>query len=291
MTLRTSDSKKDIFYLMNKYSGVISKVEIEMLMIYLFDCERLDLYVRDFSVNDTVEGLFDSLARRRLNKEPVQYITGTAEFMGMEFIVTKDVLIPRPETEILVDEIASRFTPHALREKKKILDLCTGCGNIAVSLSKLMPQAEVVATDVSQEALKVAEENAIYHGVSDRIRFYKGDIFNALIYEYIDNNSKFDIIVCNPPYIKESDLPLLQEEVRMEPRIALNGGRDGLDFYRVIAKESRRYLKSGGRLLLEIGFGETRAAKEIFSLYNSFSLDRVIQDFAGIDRAMCFNLT
>src|SRR3989338_2415682 len=138
MLLKTSIPKKDIFYLINKYSGVISKVEAEMLLGYLFNCARLDLYVRDFIVNETIEELYDSLISRRLNGEPTQYITGRAEFMGIDFIVTKDTFIPRPETELLINEISR----GGFKTLPYILDLCAGSGNIAISLAKLIPQAE-----------------------------------------------------------------------------------------------------------------------------------------------------
>jgi len=278
MILKTADSKKDVFYLINKHSGVVSSVEAEMLLEFLFNCEKLDLYVRDFVVNNTIEELYDLLVSRRLSGEPVQYITGRAKFMGLDFIATKDVLIPRPETEILVNEIVeARFIAP------KILDLCTGSGNIAVSLAKLIPQAEIIATDISENALKIAEKNAGLHQSSVRIKFYKGNLFNALMFA---KNPKFDIIVCNPPYIKEADFPYLQKEVRLEPRIALNGGKDGLGFYRDIAKESRRYLKKGGSILLEIGFGQREAVTAIFNITGKFKIDKIVKDFSGIERVI-----
>jgi len=281
MALSVFKNKKDIFYLMNKYSGAISKVEAEMLLEYLFDCARQELYIKDFGINDTIEELYDSLIERRLGGEPAQYIIGRAEFMGLDFIVTKDTLIPRPETEILVNEIIN--LPGG--RKRRILDLCTGSGNIAISLAKLMPQAEITAADVSEAALKIAEKNADRHDARDRIKFYKGNVFNALVF---DKNPKFDIIVCNPPYIKKAEFPYLQNEVKQEPEIALNGGGDGLDFYRIIAKESHRYLEKCGSILLEIGFGQKQALKDIFSLYNIFEIRKIIKDFSGTERARQF---
>jgi len=332
MKSKTVDYKRDVFYLMNKYSGAISRVEAEMLLEYLFNCARPELYIKDFGINDIIEELYDSLIERRLSGEPVQYIIGRAEFMGLDFIVTKDTLIPRPETELLVNEIIVssrlgfslgrgqprsnnilRASPERASREVKILDLCTGSGNIAISLAKLMPQAEITATDVSEAALKIAEKNAGRHNARERIRFYKGNVFNALVFdtfggkskgrgrlsintgiakqEDVVKNPKFDIIVCNPPYIKEADFPYLQKEVRQEPKIALNGGKDGLDFYRIIAKESHRYLEKYGSVLLEMGFGQAQAIKDIFSSYNIYEIDRVIKDFSGIERAMWINLS
>lgn len=306
MITKIAGSKKDIFYLMNKHSKAIAKVEAEMLLEYLFNCTKLDLYIRDFAVDETIEELYDSLVSRRLNKEPVQYMTGCAEFMGLDFIVTRDVLIPRPETEILVNEIinSSQFgcfqqshsnaIKYSLSEatkfpnrEVKILDLCTGSGNIAVSLARLMPQAEIVATDISEDALKIAKKNAIRNQAGDRVKFYKGNLFHALVFA---KNPKFDIIVCNPPYIKEEDFPFLQKEVREEPEIALNGGKDGLDFYRIIAKDSHRFLEKGGKILLEIGFGQRKAVEDIFLSCSIFDVYKVIKDFSGTERAVWINL-
>ncbi|MCX5687080.1 MAG: peptide chain release factor N(5)-glutamine methyltransferase [Candidatus Omnitrophica bacterium] len=307
MALKAIKIKKDIFCLMNKYAGSVSKIETELLLKYLFNCAKLDLYIGDFTVNETMEELYDSLISRRMSGEPVQYITGCAEFMGLDFVVTKDVLIPRPETEILVNEALDLCSSAPVR----ILDLCTGSGNIAISLAKLIPQAEIVATDISDAALKIAEKNVIRHNVSDRIKFCKGNLFNALVFdtlnskprndsyfsvnssikqEYVVKNPKFDIIVCNPPYIKEEDLPLLQKEVRAEPKIALSGGKDGLDFYRIIAKESHRYLKENGSILTEIGFGQAQAVEDIFSSNSTYKIYKTIRDFNQIDRVITLQL-
>src|SRR3989338_3219378 len=146
MLLSASKSKKDIFYLMNKYSGIVSRVETEMLLEYLFNCAKLDLYTRNFIVNEAIEELYDSLIERHIGGEPSQHITGHAEFMGLDFIVTKDTFIPRPETEILVNEICR----GGFKTLPYILDLCTGSGNIAVSLAKAEPLLEIIATDISE---------------------------------------------------------------------------------------------------------------------------------------------
>lgn len=285
MAVKNNICKKDIFYLMNKYSGAISIVERDMFLEYLFSCAKLDLYVKDFVISDAIEGLYDSLIERRIRGEPAQYITSRAEFMGMDFLVTKDTLIPRPETEILVNEIYASM--GRLETSPFILDLCAGSGNIAVSLAKLIPEAEVIATDISEDALKVAEKNAIRHRVDNRIKFYRGDLFNAFCFT---KNPKFDIIACNPPYIKRAELAYLQKEVRREPGIALDGGEDGLDFYRVIASQSHRYLKKRGSILLEIGFGQKEAVKDIFTSCNIYEVKKIIRDFSSIERAIWINL-
>ncbi len=218
--------------------------------------------------------------------QPVQYIEGKAGFRGLDFVVNKDVLIPRPETERLVDEALSVFS-RQLSARLKILDLCTGSGNIAVSLARELQAAEIVATDISAPALKVAQENAVLHGVGEKIAFYNGDLFKALP---VEKNLKFDIIVCNPPYVKKGDFDFLQKEVREEPYIALYGGIDGLDFYRRIAGEAKDHLKTGGVLFLEIGFGQAKHIIDIFSIGRIYRVERIVRDFAGIDRILWINL-
>jgi len=296
--------KKDILYLLNKYSGVVSKIETEILLEQLFNCERIDLYAKDFIISEEIENRYDTIIKRRLDSEPVQYITGRTEFMGFDFIVTPDTFIPRPETELIVQ--LTRDTLHVTRTNNpKILDLCTGCGNIAISLAQLIPGAEIIATDISGPALKIAEKNAMLHGVTDRVKFYQGNLFNALVLdtfggksqergrlsvntdideECVEKNYKFDIIICNPPYIKQAELKDLQKEVLFEPESSLNGGKDGLGFYRIIAEKAYLYLKEGGSLLMEMGFGQAEAVKEIFSCDYKYELYRVIKDFNQIDR-------
>ncbi|MBU1147081.1 MAG: peptide chain release factor N(5)-glutamine methyltransferase [Candidatus Omnitrophica bacterium] len=219
-------------------------------------------------------------------KEPIQYIEGRANFMGLDFIVNKDVFIPRPETGMLVDEtlyfVDTRYS--ILDTHPRILDLCTGCGNIAVSLARSLPDVEIVATDISQASLEVAKENAMRHGVEKNITFYKGDFFNFLP---LEKREKFDIIVCNPPYVKKSDFEWLQEEVRCEPRRALYGGEDGLDFYRRIENEAPGHLREKGSVFLEIGFGQKGQIIDIFESKGIYRINRVKKDFAGIDRVVC----
>jgi len=279
---------------LNKFSNILPQHETEALLSCLFKCTRRDLYTKDIPADRDVEDLFDSMVQRRLAGEPLQYITGCADFMGMDFMVEKGVFIPRPETGLLVNEVlcAIRYLPRtrakrvvrgALCGNKRltILDLCAGSGCIAVSLAKTIPGAGLTATDISERALCVARKNAVLHGVSERIRFYKGDLFEALVF---DKNLKFDIIVCNPPYVKDSDIGFLQEEVRQEPEVALDGGHDGLKFYRRIAGLAPRYLKQGGSIFLEMGIGQANDVEGIFSSEGLYRLMSVKKDFAGIER-------
>ena len=178
---------------------------------------------------------------------PIEHITHQKEFMKLNFFVDKNVLIPRQDTEILVEEvikIAKRINA------KKILDLCTGSGAIAVSLAKYLPQTEITAIDISNDALKIAKKNAVSNHVENQITFISSDMFTNL------NEEKFDIIVSNPPYIKTNVIKELDIQVKNEPYIALDGGEDGLDFYKKIINESYQYLKCNGYLCLEIGFDQ-----------------------------------
>ncbi|MBU3911786.1 MAG: peptide chain release factor N(5)-glutamine methyltransferase [Candidatus Omnitrophica bacterium] len=275
--------------MINKYTDIVSRFEIEELLAYLFNCSRTDLYSKELAVGQGKELLLDSLVQRRLAGEPLQYITGRADFMGMDFKVRERVFIPRPETEILVNAALDLLHTkrYTLNADLKILDLCTGSGCIAIGIAKAMPAAEIVATDISEDALKAARENAVMHDVAERIKFYKGDLFEPLVF---DKTNKFDIIVCNPPYIKSSDMGLLQREVRREPGCALDGGPDGLEFYRLIARDASKHLKTKGALFLEIGLGESHDARKIFSDERSYMIKDVIKDFAEIDRVLWIDL-
>lgn len=192
--------------------------------------------------------------KRVILGEPVQYITGLQEFMKLNFFVTKDVLIPRQDTEVLVEEVIkiAKEIPNPV-----ILDLCTGSGAIAVSLAKYIPNSKIYGIDISEKALEVAKKNAEFNGVKNSIEFRVSDLFNKI------RNQKFDIIVSNPPYIKKEDIKLLPKDVQKEPKIALDGGTDGLAFYSRIAKSAYKHLKRGGYLCLEIGYNQKLQVKKI----------------------------
>lgn len=277
--------QKNIFYLINKYLGRVSRVDLESLLSYIFRCSRSELYVNELVIDEQTERLYDSLIARRISGEPLQYITGVAEFMEMDLNVDKDVFIPRPETEILVNEVSREIRNK--EQVNRLLDLCTGSGNIAIGLAKSAPTVEIIATDISGRALDRACMNSIFQGTKKSITFYKGDLFDALP---LDKKYKFDIIVCNPPYVKRDDIGLLQEEVQVEPRIALDGGLDGLDFYRKIASKARAYLSLGGSLFLEVGAGQAEDTSVIFEAEDKFKVRKIIKDLAGIDRVLWIDL-
>jgi release factor glutamine methyltransferase len=226
---------------------------------------------------------FEEALRRRLEREPVAYITRNREFWSQDFYVTPDVLIPRPDTERLVEialALAAAF--HATRPLR-ILDVGTGSGAVAVSLAKELPSAELWATDVSTAALAIAQGNAAGSGTGERIRFFGGDLFDALD----DKAVRFDLIVSNPPYIRSGDIAGLAPEVnRWEPRSALDGGVDGLDFYRRITTEAWPYLASNGAVALEIGAGIGAAVVAVFAGSGRYAPAQVFFDYAGRDRVV-----
>ncbi|HKZ77944.1 MAG TPA: peptide chain release factor N(5)-glutamine methyltransferase [Pyrinomonadaceae bacterium] len=219
---------------------------------------------------------FRNTVERRAQGEPLQYITGHQEFFGLDFEVTPDVLIPRPETELLVEQALSLIEES---DKLGVCDIGTGSGCIAIALAKRRPGIKVVATDLSEKALRVALRNAVRNGVSDRIIFLASDCFAA-----IKGSANFDLLVCNPPYVAADALAGLQREVReYEPRIALTPGDDGLTVIRRLLNESHGYLKLGGHLLMEIGFDQRARVAELVDA-KVWELREIHKDLQGIHR-------
>ncbi len=210
---------------------------------------------------------------------PIQYIIGSTEFCGLGIKVNEDVLIPRPETELLVETAAGLAgNRQQTGYRAKVLDLCTGSGCIAIALTKRLADCKIVASDISERALALAEENAKSHG-AESIDFVKSDLFNDL-------KGPFDIIVANPPYISGPEFTGLQEEVLKEPRIALYGGEDGLDFYRRIFSAAGEFLTDGGYLAAEIGYGQSAAVREICESVEGFKVIDIKKDSGGINRVI-----
>lgn len=209
---------------------------------------------------------------------PLQYITNIQEFMGMNFFVDENVLIPRPDTEILVEE-----TLNIIKENKykTVIDMCTGSGAIAISIAKYSNASKIYAIDISGNALEVAEKNALNNGVSKKIEFIKSNMFENV------NNIKFDIIVSNPPYIETEVIKTLEKQVQKEPKIALDGGNDGLDFYRKLLISSEKYLTPNGTICMEIGYNQRESVTEIFK--TKFKNVICKKDLAGNDRVIIVN--
>jgi len=257
--------------------------EKELLLTSLLDCKRSDLYAKNFSLDDNQKEILTSMLKRREKGEPVQYITGFTEFMGFPIKVDRRVLIPRPETEILVEQTIQFIRNNFSAREINILDLCTGSGNIAISLARHLSGNRIVASDISSQALDIARENAAANNVQDKIIFIESDLFKQ---GFEGRNSLFDIIVCNPPYLKFSDLDHAATELAFEPRIALDAGKDGLLFYEKIISQAPQYLKKDGYLILEIGFNQLNAIKEILGFCKKFVLENVVKDYNNIDRVI-----
>lgn len=224
---------------------------------------------------------FEKRIYARIEGLPLQYIVGMQEFMGLPFRVNPSVLIPRLDTEILVEQVLGIIEGKDMKAPE-ILDLCTGSGAIGISIAAKVPDAIVTMTDVSEEALQTAMSNAGLNGVNRRCIFLLGDMFNA-----VSEDKTYDIIVCNPPYIKTDEIETLDMEVKdHEPRIALDGGKDGLDYYRIIAEEASMHLKSGGILALEIGCDQAIDVKRLLNKATTFYPPRVVRDLMHLDRVI-----
>ena len=215
---------------------------------------------------------------RRAKHEPLQYIVGNVEFFGLELKVSPSVLIPRSETELLVEKIVEQYKDSIALN---ILDIGTGSGNISIALAKNIPGARVTSIDISDEALDIAKENAMNNEVSDSIEFYKLDILNGSINSL---NHKFDLIVSNPPYVNKTDYKDLESEIsEFEPDIAVTDFDDGLKFYKRIGQVSKDLLNKNGKLFVEIAQGQADEVTEIFTI-NNFVDIKVLKDYADIDR-------
>lgn len=222
------------------------------------------------------------LIMRRVGREPLQYILGTQDFCGLEFAVNQAVLIPRPETELLVEYVAQRIP---VEQQATILDVCTGSGCIAVSIAQLRPRARVIATDLSSPSLDVARQNATRHAVCERITWLEGDLLGALVRQRLEGT--VDVIVSNPPYIAEDDWAILQPEVRLfEPRGALVAGPQGTELHERLLQEAGQYLSLGGVLIMEIGAGQARAIRRIVERIPGYRFHRLVYDAAGLERVV-----
>ena len=231
-----------------------SRLEAQILLAHVLGCSRVQLYTGfDKPLGETELASYRGLIKRRLAGEPVSYLVGETEFWGLPFHVEPSVLVPRPDTETVIEVVRTARPDRA--SPCRILDLCTGSGVIAVSLAREYPAAAVVATELSPAAAALARRNAARNAVGERVEVRDGDLFAPVAGE------RFDVIAANPPYIVSSVIPTLAAEVRREPVIALDGGRDGLGFYDRICAQARSHLAPGGVLVLEHGYDQADAVR------------------------------
>ena len=247
-----------------KNGGIInSGREAEILLSYFLEMNRSEIYLNfDRVLKDIEKTQLEKKIQQRIEKIPLQYITKHQEFMGMDFLVEKGVLIPRPETEILVDEVIKRLKNYKYSNNLKVADLGTGTGIIAICLAKFIDNIIIYATDISKKSLQIALKNAQKHECKDKIIFLQGDLFEPFMGKI--GKSNLDGIISNPPYIDSYDFESLPPEIKdNEPKIALSGGIDGLDYYRKIIKKSPQYLKKNGFVALEVGISQAKKVKEL----------------------------
>ncbi len=260
------------------------RLDAELLLGHILGLTREQLMVganRLLSSEQREE--YADVLRRRLQREPVAYITGRQEFWSLDFDVTSDILIPRPETERLVEIALKLGAEMSMGGALRILDIGTGNGAIAIALASELPAAEIFATDVSEAALVVARGNAVKHRIAARMQFLRGDLFEAIS----DVKVAYDLILANPPYIRRGEIDELEPEVsQWEPRGALDGGVDGLDFYRRIAAEACHYLRPNGAVVVEMGADMGAAVVTLFESPGRYAGAQIYQDYSGKDRVV-----
>jgi release factor glutamine methyltransferase len=266
------------------------RLSAELLLSHVLNCSRMELYTQFEKVPGPAEiQKFRELVKKRREHTPVAYLIGKSWFFSMEFAVSQDVLIPRPDTETLVETAIRAVRLATTWEKPEILELGVGSGCISIALAKHLTEARVVATDISQPALAMAEVNARRVGVLDRVRLVRGDLYEAL--DAMPVRPRFHLIVSNPPYIQTGQIAALMPEVKdHEPRLALDGGETGLTFYHRIVAGAPEYLLPTGMLLVETAFDQAAGVAEIMNASGKFSEPRIVRDAAGHQRCVLTTL-
>lgn len=255
-------------------------LDAALILCFVLRLNRSSLILKyDMHLKSDEEKYIFELVKLRADRVPLSYITGIKEFMKLDFMVNEKVLIPRPDTEILVEGVIKELRRV---DDPVIIDVGTGSGAIAVSLAYYIKNCTIYALDVSADALNIAYENAKKYRLTDRIKFIKSDLFKDMD----DKLYKADLIVSNPPYIASGDMEGLQPEVKKEPRLALDGGSDGLDFYRSIVRDGRKLLKNRGMMAFEVGFNE---AEDVVNLMKEFDI-YILKDLSGMDRVVIGSL-
>ncbi|MEL7568337.1 MAG: peptide chain release factor N(5)-glutamine methyltransferase [Dehalobacterium sp.] len=260
-----------------------SRQEAEILLSFSMDTPFKSLLMRlNEEVSPNVESYYRKLVMKRQEHHPLQYLTGIQYFMSLEFEVNEYVLIPRWDTERLVERALELLKK---KEQPWVIDVGTGSGAIAVSLAKYHAQVNIFALDISPQALEIAKRNACRHGVEKRVTFFSGDLLSPILNSSLYQNIKFDAVVSNPPYIPREQIKDLPKDVQKEPHLALDGGEDGLTCYRDLLPQVKKVLKPGGYLLLEIGFDQAKDVEEICRT-NDFADISVSRDYAQRDRVI-----
>lgn len=272
------DLIKDGIEKLQKTSDLDATVDAWLLAEEVLGITRAQYFINPQRLVDKEDAdKFFKFIDMRCNKIPLQHITGKQEFMGLSFNVNEDVLIPRQDTELLVESVLNYLKQKMKGKKVKVLDMCTGSGCIAISIKKLAENVDVTAVDLSQKALKVAIDNA--NQLDAKVTFIESDLFENV-------SGKYDIIVSNPPYISKSDIETLMEEVKNhEPMMALDGDEDGLKFYKKISEKLNEYLSDGGMIFYEIGYDQGKTVPDILKQYN-FKDINVYKDLSGNDRVV-----
>ncbi len=258
------------------------RLTAELLLSFVLNMQRIELYMNfDKEVEKQKLDNLRELVKRCLNHEPVQYLIGRTEFYSLSLKVSKDCLIPRPETELLVERAIEFLRTRTGRQH--VCDLCTGSGCIAVAMAKNFRDASIIATDICDKALSIAAKNVAKYNLADKIHLLHGDLFKPII-DQLDGK-EFDLIVCNPPYISLPEYENLDQKVKNhEPRLALEAGPEGLDIYRRIAAEVGSHLKKDGLLLLEIGWLQGKAVKQLLDDTKIFGEIKIEKDLSDNDR-------
>ena len=254
-------------------ASIISRI----LMQYVLKIDRNKLIInKNDNVDINKENEYKEYIEKIIKGKPVQYITNNQEFMKLNFYVDENVLIPQPDTEILVEEVIKSID---IMENIEILDMCTGSGCIGISLAKNIKNTKVTLVDISKEAIEIAKKNAIQNGVENKVTFIQSDMFENV-------KGKFDIIVSNPPYIETDIIQTLDKQVQNEPHIALDGGKDGLDFYKILINEAHKYLKKDGKIFLEIGYDQKQEIESLAKQSKHYKKIETIKDLSQNDRVI-----
>lgn len=255
------------------------RLDAEILLAHVLHKERIYLYAHyDEPLNGEELAAYRAMVKKRADRLSVAHILGTKAFMGLDFKVSEDVLIPRPETEMLVETVVTAAEGTA----PVIIDIGTGSGAIVLSLLHYLPQATGTGVDISSKALAIAAENGRSLGLDDRVTWIESDLFTQV------PPCTCDWLVSNPPYLTQGDMEQLQPEVRHDPALALYGGADGLDIYRRLAKESPAFVKRGGHCIVEIGAGQTQDVSAIFTADGAYEHEKTVKDYGGIERVLLF---